>query len=90
MYPALCIRGMRNVDKENHVTRAYADVPLTYERDGDYVNGTAGYSRITCFSFFLYFLKECSIDQCLKISMCYSVTSKILLLSACPLCVPDH
>ena len=42
--------NMRNVDKENQSTRAYSDIPLRYERDGNYVNGTSGYARVTCFS----------------------------------------
>ena len=37
MCPILRKRNMRNVDKEEHVTRVSADVALTYERDGNYV-----------------------------------------------------
>ena len=31
-------RNMRNIDKEKYVTRVSADVALTYERDGNYVD----------------------------------------------------
>ena len=50
MCPVLRKRYMRNVDKEKHVTRVSADVAVTYERDGNYVDIASGYARVTCFS----------------------------------------
>ena len=49
MCPVLRKRNMRNVDKEKHVTRVSADVALTYERDGNYVDMTSEYARVACF-----------------------------------------
>ena len=50
MCPVLLKRNVRNVDKEKHVTRVSADVALTYERDGNYVDIASGYVQGTCFS----------------------------------------
>ena len=50
MCPVLRKRNMRNVGKEKHVTRVSADVALTYELDGNYVDVTSRYERVTCFS----------------------------------------
>ena len=50
MCPALRKRNMRHVDKEKHVTRVSADVASTYERNGNYIDVTSGYERVTCFS----------------------------------------
>ena len=41
------MRNVRNVDKEKHLTGACADVPLTYERDGNYERLV---TRSTCLS----------------------------------------
>ena len=50
MCPVIRKRNMRNVHKEKHVTRLSADVALTYERDGNYVDITSGYTRVAVFS----------------------------------------
>ena len=50
MCPVLRKRNMPNVDKEIHVTCASADVAVTYERHGNYVDVTFGYAQVTCFS----------------------------------------
>ena len=50
MCPVLRERNVRDVDKENHLTSVSSDVMLTYERDGNYVDVTSGYARVTCFS----------------------------------------
>ena len=61
MCPDLHKRNMRNVDKEEHVTRAYPDVPLMYERDGKDANGTPGYVRVMCF--FLVYVTHVTFTQ---------------------------
>ena len=50
MCPVLRKRNTRNVDKEKHVTGVSAEVALTYICDGNYVDVTSGYARVTCFS----------------------------------------
>ena len=35
---------------KQHVTRVSADLALTYERDGTYVDIKSGYARVSCFS----------------------------------------
>ena len=49
MCPVLRKRDMCYVDKEKHATRVSADVALTYEHDGHYVEATSEYARVTCF-----------------------------------------
>ena len=82
MCPVLRKRNMRrpNVDKEKHVTRVSADVAVTYERDGNYVDVTSGYARVTCFSW--------STSRTLRLgTLRYIVPSSgLVLIQSCQRC----